>query len=393
MRPEAAEDALWAGELCRGWGVPFFTDRADVPAMAAREKLSPEDAARRARYAFLRQAAADCGADRIALAHHAADQAETMLLHLLRGAGLAGLCGMRPLQGDLIRPLLETPSQAIEEYFRLHRLSCREDRTNLDCSNPRNALRHRVLPRLREIAPEAEAAFARAARILQEDEDFLSGQTDRLLRDAYAQDQGVTWTIPRPLPERALLTRCVRGLYRMAGERLDLDRESVLRVCERMEKGSGQASLPHGMTAWTYRGCLHLGVKAASQGEAPLADGTVFRGKRYRLHRLACAPQGYREGRPDRQFFRAENFPEDVTLRTRRPGDYLCPPGVEGKKLLSDFLTDRRVPPWKKDGLTLIASSSRVLWIPELMTADRAFLVQEPQEPVFLIQKEDGVNP
>jgi len=160
---EADGDAVFCRELAERHGIPFREGRADVPALARSRGIGLETAAREARYAFLRSAAAELNCDAIALAHHRDDQAETVLMHALRGSGIRGLSGMEPERDGLVRPLLGASKREILEFLEANGVPWREDRTNREDDNPRNALRNRIMPQLESVYPGCTGALARLA--------------------------------------------------------------------------------------------------------------------------------------------------------------------------------------------------------------------------------------
>ena len=163
QRPTAGRDVAFVEELCRSLDVPLTVERADVPALARERGVGLEEAGRMARYDFFRRTADRLGAQRIATAHHAADQAETVVLNLVRGTGMQGLAGIPPVRGRIVRPLLETSREDIETYLEVHRLSHVEDETNRDTALRRNLLRREVMPRLAELHDGAAARESRNA--------------------------------------------------------------------------------------------------------------------------------------------------------------------------------------------------------------------------------------
>lgn len=205
LRGEAgAADASFVEEIAHEWGIACTRGRSDVKALAAERSIGIEHAARLARYAFLAETAREIGARRIAVAHHADDQVETVLLHLIRGAGIGGLAGMRwmaalPGHPDLrlIRPLLGVRRNDIEAYSREHAFTPREDASNADTTYTRNKIRRDVLPLLRQINAEADAAFLRLADNAAADEDYLQD----LMHAAVAESARLTaGRIALPLP-------------------------------------------------------------------------------------------------------------------------------------------------------------------------------------------------
>lgn len=170
LRPDSGQDAAFCRKLCESWGVPFYQGEGDVAAMAGNTEAN----ARAARYAFLERTAEETGAACIATAHNADDNLETVLLHLARGCGLNGLTGIRPRRGRIVRPMLQVPRSAVDEYVKEFDLPFREDATNADTSYARNRLRHQVLPVLRSINPRVAEAAGRMTDTLREDLDFLT---------------------------------------------------------------------------------------------------------------------------------------------------------------------------------------------------------------------------
>ena len=177
LRETAARDEQFCRKLAESLGVPFSRDTADVAAYAVAEGLSVEDAARRLRYAFLEAAAARSGADHIAVGHTLDDQAETVLLKLMRGAGPGGLGGVYPRKGAVVRPLIDVSREELRGWLASLGQAWIEDETNADVSNPRNRVRHRVLPELdAAYGGSTRGAIARSAELARDDAQWLDAQ-------------------------------------------------------------------------------------------------------------------------------------------------------------------------------------------------------------------------
>ena len=184
LRENAGRDEAFVKELCEIKGIPFYTDKADVGAIAASGDLSIEEAARIERYKALDKAAALAGAQKIAVAHHLMDQAETVLFSLCRGTGLKGLCGMRPVRDNVIRPLLCCSRDEIEAYLENCGQTFVTDETNSDDAYSRNFLRLNIIPELeRNINSRASSHIAGAADRLSGVWDYIAQQTKDALSD------------------------------------------------------------------------------------------------------------------------------------------------------------------------------------------------------------------
>lgn len=250
---EALHDLQLVQDFCRQYNLPFYAEHVQVAALAKEQQLSIEDAARRLRYAVLRRYRAQLGADAIVTAHHMGDQAETVLLKLLRGAGLDGLSGMHTQEADIIRPLLALPKNLLEEYCTLCGIRCAYDSSNADTAYTRNRVRLKLLPYLeRDYNSAIIPTLARTAELLAQDADCL----ERLAAQSYGQlAQEQTSSIIMPIEKllqlaTALRVRVLRRAYFMlGGEELSYERTQALEaLCER-RTGGKCIQLPQGITA------------------------------------------------------------------------------------------------------------------------------------------------
>jgi len=243
LRASAERDEMFSQELAQRFGLPIVIERFDVSEYADEHRLSLEDAARRLRYRFLERTAAALKANRIAVGHTQDDQAETFLLKLMRGAGLTGLGGIYPRRDTVIRPLLDVARSDLRAY--LERLGERwvEDESNDDVGNPRNRIRHRVLPELdRAAGAPTRPAIARAAALIREDGQWLDelGQ-ERFRAIATETDYRIEFDVsalaetPVPLLRRVLLEAMRR---RSGGREIGLEHvESVMALLGGLQGG------------------------------------------------------------------------------------------------------------------------------------------------------------
>ena len=212
---ESLRDMRFVEEICAQWSIPLFTERADVPGWALEHSMGLEEAARDLRYDFLFRTAREHGFDRIATAHNANDNAETVLFNLTRGTGISGLCGIPPVRDNIVRPLLETTRQEIEEYLAENGLEHTEDSTNADTEYSRNRIRNLAVPVLREINPSFETSVARTVQLLRSDNDYLESLADDFIREFYT-DGSVPLkklaALPSPVKARVIRKLCPKPL-------------------------------------------------------------------------------------------------------------------------------------------------------------------------------------
>ena len=423
---DAEADAQFVSDQAAGWGVPCTVEARDVPAIARERGLAIEEAARRVRYAFLAHVACQVGARRIAVGHNADDQSETVLMHWLRGAGLAGLRGMLPAtrmdslrllgtdeppcsistdQGRdlwLIRPLLETPRAQIEQYCRQHNLTPRFDRSNLDTTLYRNKLRHELLPYLeRAFKPGLSEILRRSARVIRDDYDLLCTARDRawteIVRhsapDALVLDRE-RWQALHPSLQRATLRHAVQHLRRNLRDVNYVHIEAATGVARQGVVGA-QATLPRGVmltvgyTTLTVADSDHVpppdfpALAAQEQGAAeriPLAiPGATSLGNqavaKIQIVSHEALPAGWQHNAdPWRAYLDGDVLGQELYVRRRRAGDRFCPLGLGGKhKLVSELMVNLKIPAWWRDRVPLIVrADDTVMWVCGWRIDDRA---------------------
>lgn len=354
---ESRQDAEFCRELCRRLNVPLSIVEIDVPAAARVSGEGLETAARRLRYDALRRIRKDVGADFIALAHHMNDQAETVLMHLLRGCGPDGISGMEVFSGDLYRPLLHTARKDLEQWLLQRNQPWRTDSTNADDFTPRNALRLHGLPVLEESYPQAVQAIARYAEAAACENRFIERAVqDFLGKHLETGPYGMRILSPGSADE-AILRRAVRQLCRPS-----LPYEKALEVAALGRKTRGKVEISKDLIAERTPAALYFLPKTPALPPAiPLPESGVISWSGIgRLTVSPGTPVPIRDN-PLRQMLKKSAL-ENAVLRTRRDGDRIRPLGC-GEKLLSDYFTDRKIDRPLRDFVPLIASGSNILWV------------------------------
>jgi tRNA(Ile)-lysidine synthase len=367
LRASSAADAAFCRELCDRLGVALETGRADVKARARRDKGGTEEAARLERYAFLREVAQTHGACAIAVAHTVDDQAETFLLRLLRGAGSAGLGAMRPVNGDILRPMLEATRRDVIAHLQARGLVHREDESNADLSFLRNRTRQELLPYLEQrFNPKVRRALARAASVLAEEASVLAEEGAALL-DAAGDGtrDGESVIVDRTAiasVTRALGRAAIRAALEQTGGLRGVGLEHVDRILALAGGPSGKRiPLPGGREAVVEFHHMRIGprrkpaqpfaIDVVVPGRVDLPDGRALD---------ARSDAGPVESNGATAVVAAPEGP--LTIRTRRPGDRVRAKGRDMS--LKKFLMERQVPADERAGLPLLAAGRRVLWVP-----------------------------
>ena len=366
---EADRDEAFVRDYCGKRRIPFAAGSGDTRALAEREGLSTEEAARRLRYEFLNKAAEDGGYDAILTAHHADDNAETVLLNLIRGTGSAGLAGIPQVRGNICRPFLRIPRAELAAYAAAHDIPHVEDSTNQDPgAAARNALRSTVMPVLRQLNPKCAENIARTSAILREESDALESMARGLMNQVKELPDGVSvpclmlTDVPQAVAERAVL----QLLAQTGGHRRDLSAAHVLAVLDLARGRGAEVSLPYGLTARRKKYSLEIIRRPARTGEQPIAvgDTVVFR-------ETAVCLSG-----EDAPGALPLSLPEGAVLTVTpwRPSDWLRLPGSRGPRSFKRLCAERGLTPEERDAIP-------VLRVGEAHAADPVFGVQPDFAP------------
>ncbi|MDP2318422.1 MAG: tRNA lysidine(34) synthetase TilS [Acidobacteriota bacterium] len=375
LRPDADADALFCAALAGRLGLTADIGVVDVAARARADGVSIEAAGRAARYAFLEDAATRAAAEAIAVAHTRDDQAETVLLRLLRGTGTTGLRGVLPRRGRVVRPLLDITRAELRAELAARAESWREDASNLDLATPRNRVRHELLPYLRtHFSAGVDAVLARTAEVARADEALLAELAASAFSRVATVDDGrvsIEATGLCALPA-ALRRRVARMALETAGgtRSYGLDEaRAVVAACD--GTGPGRVDLPGLRMERSGAGVVLLirgGTPRADgewperllevPGEVELADG--------RRVVAASPPEGEVPARDTATtvVVDADRLIPPLTVRGRRPGDRVRPHGLGGRKKLQDLFVDRKVPRAERDRVPVVVDArGRVVWV------------------------------
>ena len=389
IRKEADLDEKAVSDFCAKLGVPFHAAHIDIPAIAKEEGLSLETAGRIQRYAFFNEIAGENGI--IAVAHHMEDQAESIAMHIFRGAGMEGLCGIRPKNGNVIHPFLCLRKEDILSFCKARNISFCNDVTNEDTAYDRNFFRHEIFPKIEDgTGRDPVSALVGLSERIAEENDYLDSLAEKALDEAAGSDRSIPLEALADMP-RALRRRVLRLLaIRSFGDVVDIESvhwEAVLELCEKAE-GSASIDLPGERLAVRENGAVSFratGAFAKEEGGYVEGAGIVVPlGQEYREIALSSLPVGekvnfsqsfapmrlrFLENEGDivynnlTWFFPSSVLP-DAVIRTRRQGDTIRRAGSSCTKELRRFMNEAQIPQRFRDRVLLIGRGKETLWLP-----------------------------
>ena len=436
---ESEADAEYVSNLAGSLGIPITIDRQDVAAYRIERNCSIEEAARELRYAFLGRVAREVGANRIAVGHTRDDQVETILMHILRGTGITGLCGLAPcspmaydsqemplrdsppsLRASplslrakrsnllVIRPLLDITREETTNYCQEHQLAPRIDSSNLSLSFFRNRLRLQLLPLLRQYNPSVDQALLRLADIAKEDSTLIEQQVSGLWDEVARQENNAIYldrkqiaSLPIAL-QRHLLRAAVT---RLAGDARDIEASHIEAARSLLNKpASKRISLPHGLIC--HGGYDELVIASTAKqshlppcpfpplpGEFPLTvpGKTVPPGWKVIasiVQERAASPSsrgalGTSEGNCQSNLvahFDLQKTGTELFVRQRRPGDRFQPLGMSMPKKLYEFMVDAKIPRSWRGHIPIVCSPQQIIWVVGWRIDDRVKTTEASKE-------------
>ncbi len=366
LRPEAEEEETFIEGYCRQASIPLYIEREDVKIRARLEKRNIEDMGRHLRYAFFSRLKQQLQAQVIATAHHYDDQAETVLLHLIRGSGIKGLRGILPHSGHLIRPLLPVSKNEILEFLHQHGVPYRLDPSNEDPAYLRNRIRHHLIPLLlRDYNPAMVEKLGSLAEIAREEDAVLEEESAKKWEICLLKMDKTEIVLDyRPMRElkvgwqRRILLRALASLAgKGAWELRDIE------AIRRLAAGQGSSKAIHlkknvkviksyDKLIFTY----NLPSRKGFSYPVEKIPGTVIiaeTGEEFILD-LLTAEAGRKEP-ATAWLLDYDKIKGPLCLRSRRPGDRFHPPGLQGSKKVKDLFIDKKIPYYQREQIALLA--------------------------------------
>lgn len=385
---EADRDENFCRVFCERRGIPFACAHADIPGLARESGEGLEECARRIRYRELQRIARELGCNKIATAHHADDNIETVLLHMVRGCALNGLAGIPAVRGNIIRPLLYTPKRDITAWLDGLDIGYMHDSTNDDTEMSRNLLRHTVLPQLYKINPEADAAFSRLCLAVSLDSRYLEREAECIAQDA---DIEVLKKLDYPILSRYIKNRylsCADRVNEASGERTQIDGKSIALIAGAIKNYASAVKyvLAGNITAYISSKGLFFyrenspAVSLNAGYAMPLSEGeNIMSSYGYRILITRDKNVAYEWQNiyklsilmlvnSDR-IINNELHTLDIGVRSRRAGDSYRFGGHE--RDIRRQLINYKIPAYKRNNLPCFTDKyGKIFWVPGLPGAD-----------------------
>ncbi|MCC9138076.1 tRNA lysidine(34) synthetase TilS [Pontibacter silvestris] len=386
LRAEDAEaDQLFVKKLAKQYDVPFFTENFNTRTFAEQEKLSIQMAARTLRYHWFEQVRRQEGYDYIATAHHSNDTSETILLNLTKGTGIAGLHGIPPKNGHIIRPMLSVSKDDIYDFVTSNRLAWREDSSNETTKYQRNKIRHNVIPVLKEINPNLEETIQQTAERVSQAESIVAAYISQLGQQAVREKDSTIYVDLQPLHKATGLPVVLYELLRP----YNFSYAVVLELTEALGGLSGKQfdSPTHTLVkdreqlVVTSKNLNSFGSILINEGQAEAeADNLHF------TLRWIDADKYKLNTKPSVAALDADQLKFPLKLRAWQEGDWFVPLGMNGKKKLSDFLIDKKIPTNLKQQTMVLVSDQSIAWIVGQRLDNRFKVTDKTQRVVEITQ-------
>ena len=372
LRPESGSDLAFVRSWSEDHELPFFGGSKDIAGLSGGKNI--EDIARRERYSFLRATAAKCGADAIATAHHRDDQAETVLLHLLRGSGVTGLAGMRPENDHIVRPFLCVDRNDIADYARANHIEYREDCTNSSTHYLRNKIRLDLLPVLAQYNPSIKGQLNDTAAICRDEDALLDDLAEIALAELWSVDDSALSGSGFDQLAPALQRRVLRKAYLLlAGDLPELSFKQVEAI--RYLKDEQSCDLPRGIKAWR-RGDVCFGRAFPQLDTIDAVWPLLIDDEWHEFDGLYCSYKALLQDESAEiikdegdaySFLLSANQAADAFWRTRREGDHMTSRGESNGRKVKDVFIDHHIPGHLRIKWPLLVNAAgETLWIPGL---------------------------
>ncbi|MCX7903698.1 MAG: tRNA lysidine(34) synthetase TilS [Caloramator sp.] len=391
---EAFRDEEFSREFCKRFDIPFYSFRIDVLTLAKDKGLSSEEAGRLVRYECFEKVLKEVSGNKIALAHNKNDQAETMIMKFLRGSGLRGISGIKPVRGNIIRPLLVCSREEIEEYCKKNNLNPVIDSTNKEAIYLRNKIRLELMPYIKEnINENIIDNLFKASEILREEDEYIEMEAVKAYELVKA-DAGISISRFKEL-HIAIQRRIIRNMIKEvkgdlnAIENIHVD--DCLKLIEKGETGK-KINLPKKLIAEISYDNFYITLekdKKDFEYKINIPGTTVIGELNLKVSTELIKNEGTLKDSAFIKYFDYDKIKGELVVRNRKEGDFIYPKGLNGKKKIKDLFIDNKIPKDKRDEIPLIALGKEILWVYNIRDT-KNYKIDENTKNVLKIKIERG---
>ncbi|HOQ37958.1 MAG TPA: tRNA lysidine(34) synthetase TilS [Acetivibrio sp.] len=405
---ESLKDESFVGDICRKLNIVFESVHIDIGKLAKERGLSLEEAGRMERYRFFDSVADRYGAERIAVAHNKNDQAETVLMNIIRGSGLDGLKGMEYKRGRIIRPFLQIERAEIENYCREHGLEPRVDSSNLENIYTRNRIRLDLIPHIDSLfKTDIVKSIGRLADLVREDSSFIEEQIDKVYNNINIEvkESEATLNISEIKGYHiAVIRRIIRNIIKeIRGNLKGIESIHVDSITDLIENGRTGAMLhlPGGLRVLKSYEMLKIYMGEKEAGVPDFNKRVTVPGAT-RIDEINSSVEAFIIDEPKNikdfnkaksdsmvQFFDYDRLKDGINIRYRKDGDIFKPLGSVGTKKLKEFFIDSKIPRHIRDRIPLISKDKEIVWIIGYKISDKFKVTENTKTILKLIFKRD----
>ena len=375
---DAFEDEEYVKTLCKSLDIPCFVKRVDINKYSKDKKMSSEMAGRDARYNFFDDIVKDEGYTKIATAHNANDQAETILFRLMRGSGIEGLCGIKVRRDKIIRPILCLSRKEVEEYIEINNLKPRIDKTNFEKIYNRNKIRLDMIPYIKEnFNEDIIQTLNRMSVLLQKDNEFIENSA-RSFYEKHCIEQSDYFIIKKEMfdNKEAVVTRVIRyALTNFSKTHYDFEMKHIYEICNLAKNNSGKAiDLPNKIYAENIYGDIYIkeriNINNIDVKQEIVVNKNEINGKKifFNDENIEFSVLKNDSNLDLNQnnlikYFDFDKINDSISLRKRKNGDKIIPLGMKGSKKIKDLFIDMKVPKEERDCIPLLCFDENISWI------------------------------
>jgi tRNA(Ile)-lysidine synthase len=375
---DADEDQKFSREICKSLDVDFFWKKIDVGNYAKENGLSSETAGREIRYDFFCEIMNRLDFSKIATAHNANDQVETILMRIMRGTGLEGLGGIPVKREDrYIRPILFMKREEVEQYCAIHELNPRIDGTNLEKLYSRNKVRLDLIPYMKKnFNEDIIETINRMSLLLQEDNKFILGEVDSCYKEScFSEKDKIVISKKAFEYNSSIINRIIRKAIRdVNGDSYDVEMKHIIEVIELSKLETGKKiDLPRNICAENVYGDIHISLKKATMGtcynniilnKEELDDNEVIFEDYIIKFKVVHNEKNINLHQNNKiKYFNYDSINGNIIIRRRKNGDKIIPLGMRGNKKLKDIFIDMKIPKEERDLVPIIQFDENIAWI------------------------------